>query len=167
MFPSRREVLHGPPSWCSKKKRKRACPRGLNHSSLLPLLPLVNNLHPPQLNRKEGHLFVLNKGYLWSSWEKKWTWTSGKRIYYGENKDSVTSSQSTSLNGLVRIVVIGASVDRAQVSFDLDFGSQLISLKAENTQTRDDWVDGNRIHSPRTSRELQNKTNNQQTKQTK
>jgi len=45
---------------------------------------------------------VLNKGYLWSSWEKKWTYISGKRLYYAESKDTVVSSQSTSLHGLER-----------------------------------------------------------------
>lgn len=89
---------------------------------------------------KEGFLFLLNKGYLWSSWDRKWSWISGKRLYHADSKDAVTTQQSTSLMGIEKIVVPDAAVDPTQLTFDIDFGSQVVNLKAEDTKTRDEWV---------------------------
>ena len=36
--------------------------------------------------------------------------------------------------------MFGESADSAQLTFDLDFGTQQFSFKAENTKTRDEWV---------------------------
>jgi len=43
---------------------------------------------------------------------------------------------------------MGEAVDHQQLTFDLDFGAQVFSLKAEDTKTRDEWVKGQKLLMP-------------------